>query len=74
MQLVRGLHNLRSHHRGCVLTIGNYDGLHLGHQAMLRTLQEQGQRLNVPTAVMCFEPSPLEYLNSQRPGATTPAR
>jgi riboflavin kinase/FMN adenylyltransferase len=74
MQLVRGLHNLRSHHRGCVLTIGNYDGLHLGHQAMLRTLQEQGQRLNVPTAVMCFEPSPLEYLTSQRPGATTPAR
>jgi len=74
MQLVRGLHNLRPRHRGCVLTIGNYDGLHLGHQAMLRTLRQHAGRLNVPAAVMCFEPSPLEFLSSRRPGAVIPAR
>jgi len=74
MQLVRGLHNLRPSHRGCVLTIGNYDGLHLGHQAMLRTLRQHAARLNVPAAVMCFEPSPLEFLSSQRPGSVMPAR
>jgi len=74
MELVRGLHNLRPRHRGCVLTIGNYDGLHLGHQAMLRTVRQHASRLNVPAAVMCFEPSPLEFLSSQRPGAAMPAR
>ena len=35
MELVRGLHNLRERHRGCVATIGNYDGVHLGHQAII---------------------------------------
>ncbi|MGH8530161.1 MAG: bifunctional riboflavin kinase/FAD synthetase, partial [Nevskiales bacterium] len=32
MEVIRGLHNLHPRHRGCVLTIGNYDGVHLGHQ------------------------------------------
>ena len=39
MELVRGLHNLRPRHHGCVATIGNYDGVHLGHQHMLATLK-----------------------------------
>ena len=38
MELVRGLHNLRARHRGCAVTIGKFDGVHLGHQAMLDRL------------------------------------
>ncbi len=41
MQLIRGLYNLRPENRGCVLSIGNFDGLHLGHQALLKLLCQQ---------------------------------
>ncbi|AIR88154.1 bifunctional riboflavin kinase/FAD synthetase [Pseudomonas cremoricolorata] len=61
MQLVRGLHNLRPEHRGCVATIGNFDGVHRGHQAILGRLRERGQALGLPTCVVIFEPQPREY-------------
>jgi len=61
MELVRGLHNLRPRHRGCVVTIGNYDGLHLGHQAMLVQLRARADEFGVPACVMSFEPSPREF-------------
>ena len=43
------------------LTIGNFDGVHLGHQAMLVRLAEAARRLNVPSCVMTFEPHPREF-------------
>lgn len=43
------------------LTIGNFDGVHLGHQAMLARLAEAARRLNVPSCVMTFEPHPREF-------------
>ncbi len=61
MQVIRGLHNLRSEHRGCVATIGNFDGVHLGHQAVFRHLKEKGAELGLPTTVVTFEPQPMEY-------------
>lgn len=61
MELIRGLHNLRPRHRGCVATIGNFDGVHLGHQAVLGQLAEAAGRLNLPTVVISFEPQPQEY-------------
>ena len=61
MQLVRGLHNLRQAHRGCVATIGNFDGVHLGHQAVFARLCELGRRLGEPATVVTFEPQPQEY-------------
>ncbi|MEW5755168.1 MAG: bifunctional riboflavin kinase/FAD synthetase [Pseudomonadota bacterium] len=61
MELIRGLHNLRPAHRGCVLTIGNFDGVHLGHQAVLGRLAEKADALGVPTTVMIFEPQPQEF-------------
>lgn len=70
MELIRGLHNLRPEHRGCAATIGNFDGVHLGHQAVIRQLAERAKSLGVPTLVMLFEPQPREYFDA----ATAPAR
>jgi len=61
MELIRGLHNLRPKHRGCVATIGNFDGVHLGHQAVLGQLAEQAEAHCLPTQVITFEPQPQEY-------------
>ena len=70
MQLVRGLHNLRPQHRGCVATIGNFDGVHRGHQAILVRLRERALELGVPSCVVIFEPQPREYFAPD----TAPAR
>lgn len=68
MELIRGQHNLRPHHRGCVATIGNFDGVHLGHRAILEQLTEQAARLALPRLVITFEPQPQEFFA----GPTTP--
>nr|WP_233075681.1 bifunctional riboflavin kinase/FAD synthetase [Paraglaciecola chathamensis] len=60
VELVRGLHNLRDRHRGCVLTIGKFDGVHLGHQAVLSQLVVKARELGLPATVMVFEPQPEE--------------
>jgi len=70
MQLVRGLHNLRLGHRGCVATIGNFDGVHLGHQAVFRRLCAIGREFGRPATVVTFEPQPMEYFAP----AAAPAR
>ena len=70
MQLVRGLHNLRPQHRGCVATIGNFDGVHRGHQAILARLRERAVELGVPSCVVIFEPQPREFFTPE----TAPAR
>ena len=61
MELIRGLYNMRSRHRGCVATIGNYDGLHLGHRRVLEQLVGRARQLDLPSLVMCFEPTPQEF-------------
>lgn len=62
MELIRGQHNLKPHHRGCAVTIGAFDGVHLGHQAVLRHLRDQAETMAIPTTVVTFEPLPREYL------------
>ncbi len=66
MQLIRGLHNIRPQHKGCVLTIGKFDGVHLGHQAVLRNLRNKAEELSLPTAVMVFEPQPEEVFTPEK--------
>ncbi len=61
MELIRGLQNIRSRHYGCVATIGNFDGVHLGHQAVLGQLAEKAAELCLPTTLITFEPQPMEY-------------
>ncbi|VAX07633.1 FMN adenylyltransferase / Riboflavin kinase [hydrothermal vent metagenome] len=65
IELIRGLHNLRKHHQGCVATIGNFDGVHLGHQAVIGQLAEKANELCLPTTLITFEPQPQEYFASQ---------
>lgn len=61
MKLIRGIHNIRLYHHGCVLTIGNFDSVHRGHDCLLRRLEEKRQVFNSPAMVMIFEPQPLEF-------------
>lgn len=70
MELIRGLHQLRERHKGCVLTIGNFDGVHLGHREVLKRLQRHAHAMQLPMVVMVFEPQPAEYFL----GKSAPAR
>lgn len=67
---MRVLRTLRSLSGPIALTIGNFDGVHRGHQAMLRRLRERAAELNLPPCVMTFEPHPREFFSP----ANAPAR
>ena len=60
-KIIRGFHNLPASPQGCVATIGNFDGVHLGHQAVLTQLAMKGDTLKLPAVVITFEPQPFEY-------------
>jgi riboflavin kinase/FMN adenylyltransferase len=66
MKIIRGLWNLQhalqhEAQRGCALTIGNFDGVHRGHQAMLALLNNEARHRGVSSCVMTFEPHPRDY-------------
>lgn len=67
---IRGLHNLRPWHRRCVATIGSFDGVHLGHQAILHQLTGIARQHCLPAVVIVFEPQPHEFFS----GDKAPAR
>lgn len=66
MELIRGIHNIKPEHHGCVLTIGNFDGVHLGHQAVLGQVLAKAQALGLPAMVMSFEPQPMELFAAEK--------
>jgi riboflavin kinase/FMN adenylyltransferase len=70
MELIRDLPGLKARHRGTVASIGNFDGVHLGHQAVLQDLKQRAQAMNAPSTVILFEPQPQEYFA----GASAPPR
>ncbi|MBY8316795.1 bifunctional riboflavin kinase/FAD synthetase [Vibrio fluvialis] len=75
MELIRGIHNIKPRHHGCVLTIGNFDGVHLGHQQVLGQVSERAKSLNLPSVVMTFEPQPMElFLKDKAPARLTRLR
>ena len=65
MKLIRGRHNLRREHRGCVATIGNFDGLHLGHLALVEKCRELAGG-DQKVAVVTFEPLPAAFFNPEK--------
>ena len=60
MRVIRGLHNIRPEDRGVAVSLGNYDGVHRGHQALFAELRRIAPGLR--RCAVCFEPQPLEYL------------
>lgn len=63
MKLALGLRSPHLPPHGCVATIGNFDGVHLGHRAVIERLAAAGKRLNLPVCVVLFEPQPREYFD-----------
>jgi len=61
MQFIRGLYNLPATPAPCALTIGNFDGVHRGHQEVLKELAEAARERDLPTSLIVFEPQPVEY-------------
>ena len=69
MELIRGLESLKARHQGSAASIGNFDGVHLGHQAVLKQLTAKARELKLPATVIVFEPMPLEYFSRGQPPA-----
>ena len=75
MELIRGLHNLKNL-SGCVLTIGNFDGVHAGHQEILKKLVKKSKEQGLPSLVISFSvcllytsPSPRDRTRSRMPSS-----
>ena len=66
MRVIRGLHPQARGTPGCVATIGNFDGVHLGHRAVFQRLSAEGRALALPTTVITFEPQPMEFFAPER--------
>ena len=66
MKLIRGLNQLSSKLNGCVMTSGNFDGVHLGHQAVIQQVKDLADEKNVSSLVMFFEPQPLEFFAPEK--------
>ena len=71
---IRGIHNLPISDGGSVVTIGSFDGIHLGHQAILEQLREESKRLGLPSVAVIFEPQPREFFGGEFGGEQVPAR
>ena len=63
MQLIRGIGQLSFDHKPSVVSIGNYDGVHKGHQHVINTLLEKSDDLNAPSTVVTFEPLAKEFFS-----------
>lgn len=74
MKLYRGLHNITTPKNGCVATIGNFDGVHLGHQQVIKRLIEKSKQMQLPAYLITFEPMPSEYFATSSPARLTTLR
>ena len=70
MEIIHGIYSLQPKHRGCELTVGNFDGVHRGHRMLLEHLFSKSEELNLPSMLLTFEPLPREFFA----GAKVPAR
>jgi riboflavin kinase/FMN adenylyltransferase len=66
MEIIRGIEDLRENYPNTVITIGNFDGLHLGHQKILRTVIRRSEELKGTSMVVTFDPHPMKVLAPDR--------
>jgi riboflavin kinase/FMN adenylyltransferase len=71
MKIFRGFHH-PGIARACALTIGNFDGVHRGHQAMLALLNSEAAQRGVESCVLTFEPHPRDYFAGDTASPTWP--
>lgn len=64
-EFIHGLSGLEPRHRGCVATIGSFDGVHLGHASVIQQVIESAEKRAIPSLAMVFEPQPNEYFAKQ---------
>lgn len=65
-EFIHGLSALTPLHLGCVATIGSFDGVHRGHQAVLKQVIAKASEMSLPSLVMVFEPQPSEFFSKQK--------
>jgi riboflavin kinase/FMN adenylyltransferase len=66
MRILHGLEKIREMHRGSVVTIGNFDGVHLGHQKIINAVTGEAERLGTLSLALTFEPHPVKVLMPDR--------
>lgn len=66
MQIIRGFHNLKESIAGSAVTIGNFDGVHLGHRMLLDRLLNKSSELKLPSYLVTFEPQPREFFAGEK--------
>ena len=67
MQVVHGYRDVPQAARGAVLAIGNFDGVHRGHQALIKAAADEARRLGAPAGALIFEPHPREFFHPEEP-------
>jgi riboflavin kinase / FMN adenylyltransferase len=65
-KLIRSTYNITAKQQGGVVTIGNFDGVHQGHQYLLKKVKERAQALHLPSLAITFEPHPFEYFGGNQ--------
>lgn len=66
LKLIRGIHGLKRWQQASVVTIGNFDGVHIGHQQMIARLCEESQQRGLPSVLITFEPLPHEFFAGEK--------
>jgi riboflavin kinase/FMN adenylyltransferase len=73
MKIIESISELKNIKKGCILTIGNYDGVHLGHQTILASAKDLAIKTDTELVVMTFEPHPVAILHPEKaPARLTP--
>ena len=67
MRVIHGSDAIPPEARGAVLALGNFDGVHRGHQALIRNALDEARRKGRPAGVLLFEPHPREFFNPDAP-------
>jgi riboflavin kinase / FMN adenylyltransferase len=65
-KLIRGTYNIKPQMRGGIVTIGNFDGVHKGHQALIKSVVARARELSVPAIAITFEPHPFEFFTADK--------